>query len=82
MSTALNETYIGWLHENCYLVREIFPVQKMSNIFAVGQNPPPSTGFSPKIWSKGQDSLKERVIFSKVGKAEDIIQRNNSCSNF
>ena len=54
----------------------------MSNIFAVGQNPPPSTGFSPKVWSKGQDSLKEGVIFSKVGKIEDIIQRNNSYSSF
>ena len=34
MNTALNEVFIGWLHENCHLGRGIFLVQEMSNFFA------------------------------------------------
>ena len=41
MTTAINEACIGWLHENCYLVREIFLVQKMR------RDSPQSTRFSP-----------------------------------
>ena len=34
---ALNEACIGWFHENCYLVRGIFLVWKMSIFCAAGR---------------------------------------------
>ena len=33
MTTAINEACIGWLHENCYLVREIFLIWEMRIFF-------------------------------------------------
>ena len=37
MSTGLNETYIGWVHENYYSVRGISLVQEMSYKVQLGE---------------------------------------------
>ena len=59
MTAVINETCIWRLHENCYLVREIFLVREMSNILLLGRIPPPSTNdkVSPKAFGKGAGQL-------------------------
>ena len=79
MTAAINEACIWRLHENCYLVREIFLVREMSNILLLGRILSPSTNdkVSPKrFWERGravntwwrqQSRLKERKILVKIG---------------
>ena len=54
MTTATNETCIGSLHKNCYLVREFFLVREMANFFATGKDSPPICRVSSKVWGKRQ----------------------------
>ena len=53
MNTALNEVCIGLLHENFHIVRGIFLVRKMSNLFAAGQDSPLIYRVFPKGLGEG-----------------------------
>ena len=53
MNTALNKVGIGWLHENCHLVRGIFRLREMRNFFATGQDSPSMYKVSPKGFREG-----------------------------
>ena len=47
MTAAISEACIGWLHENCYFVREFFLFGKWALFLLMVRVLPPSTGFPP-----------------------------------
>ena len=55
MATAINEACIGWLHENCCLMRETFLVREMRIFSLLGGI---LLRFFPIFWPNGLQSKK------------------------
>ena len=49
MTAAINEGFIGWLHENCYFVRWIFWWGKSAYLSLLGGILPNMQGFSQRL---------------------------------
>ena len=87
MTAAINEGFIGWLHENCYFVRWIFLVREISISFAAARNSAQYAGFPPKVGGSARQSIhgggnkwdeRKGKFSSKMGYTGGIIQRDYS----
>ena len=84
MTTAINEACIGWLHENCYLERQIFLVQEMRrDSFPHLQSFPQTVGLGEEVGQSihgrgNKQNERRRNIFGKMGNTGGILQGDNS----